>query len=248
MNKTDIEWADYTLNPIVGCKHGCWYCYAEKLNTRFKFINNWKEPEFFPEKLDFKTPKIPKTRNNIASVISPDKPIIFIGSMSDLFGKWVNNEWLKMIIEMAANRSDITFMSLTKSPKYALCYDFPDNWIFGITIEGDNIKTSKYRNEYYEDINCKYKFISIEPLLGKHIPFENISNEFFIVGSMTGPCAIKPKKEWLELQFVDTIFYKSSILKHFGKKYWDEKLKTAYHKEIYDAPLQSIYGIPEMEN
>lgn len=26
MNKTRIEWTDYTWNPITGCLHNCWYC------------------------------------------------------------------------------------------------------------------------------------------------------------------------------------------------------------------------------
>ena len=51
MNKTKIEWCDYTWNPVVGCKTGCDYCYAERMNKRFKWIKDWKEPEFFPERL-----------------------------------------------------------------------------------------------------------------------------------------------------------------------------------------------------
>lgn len=35
MNKTDIEWADMTWNPVVGCKHGCEYCYARRIAKRF---------------------------------------------------------------------------------------------------------------------------------------------------------------------------------------------------------------------
>lgn len=35
MNKTDIEWADMTWNPVVGCKHGCEYCYAQRYAKRF---------------------------------------------------------------------------------------------------------------------------------------------------------------------------------------------------------------------
>jgi len=53
MNKTKIDWQnpkegwklDFTWNPVIGCKHGCSYCYAKKLNDRFKFIENWNEPQ-----------------------------------------------------------------------------------------------------------------------------------------------------------------------------------------------------------
>lgn len=36
MNKTKIEWADATWNPVTGCLHGCEYCYARRIATRFK--------------------------------------------------------------------------------------------------------------------------------------------------------------------------------------------------------------------
>ena len=52
MNRTKIEWTDYTWNPITGCKHGCWYCYAKKLTQRFKKVfPNGFEPTFYPERL-----------------------------------------------------------------------------------------------------------------------------------------------------------------------------------------------------
>lgn len=35
MNKTKIEWCDSTWNPITGCYHGCEYCYARRIATRF---------------------------------------------------------------------------------------------------------------------------------------------------------------------------------------------------------------------
>ena len=36
MNKSKIEWTDYSWNPIKGlCPVGCWYCYAKKMYKRF---------------------------------------------------------------------------------------------------------------------------------------------------------------------------------------------------------------------
>ncbi len=35
MNRTKIEWADYTWNPVTGCLHGCPYCYAARIVGRF---------------------------------------------------------------------------------------------------------------------------------------------------------------------------------------------------------------------
>lgn len=35
MDKTKIEWADSTWNPITGCRHKCPYCYARGIANRF---------------------------------------------------------------------------------------------------------------------------------------------------------------------------------------------------------------------
>lgn len=36
MNKTKIDWADSTWNPVTGCLHGCEYCYARGIARRFE--------------------------------------------------------------------------------------------------------------------------------------------------------------------------------------------------------------------
>lgn len=35
MEKTKIDWADSTWNPVTGCLHGCEYCYAKRIARRF---------------------------------------------------------------------------------------------------------------------------------------------------------------------------------------------------------------------
>ena len=35
MNKSLIEWTDFTWNPVTGCLHGCPYCYARRIAERF---------------------------------------------------------------------------------------------------------------------------------------------------------------------------------------------------------------------
>jgi protein gp37 len=247
MNKTKIEWADFTINPMVGCKHDCWYCYAKKLNDRFHFIENWNEPETFPERLDFKTPKIPKNRNYIAAVISPYKPIVFIDSMTDLFGSWVNREWLKMLIDIVADKPDITFMSLTKSPANALEFSFPENWIFGVTIEGDNKAVFGKRKLILNKINCDHTFISAEPLLGPYFNDFSKPDQFTIVGSMTGPGAVKPQKEWINF-LVGEVYLKSSLLDHFDKDFWINYLSTVHHPEIYINELLKKFGNKNIKN
>ncbi len=35
MNKTKIDWAEMSWNPVTGCRHGCPYCYARRTAHRF---------------------------------------------------------------------------------------------------------------------------------------------------------------------------------------------------------------------
>ena len=35
MNKTKIDWATMSWNPVTGCRHGCPYCYARRTAHRF---------------------------------------------------------------------------------------------------------------------------------------------------------------------------------------------------------------------
>ena len=44
LNKTKIDWPGltHTWNPVVGCRHNCYYCYAKKMNDRFKWIDDWQ--------------------------------------------------------------------------------------------------------------------------------------------------------------------------------------------------------------
>ena len=77
MKQTKIDWCDCTINAVEGCKNNCEYCYAKKLNNRFHFIENWNNPQFFPERLKQLNCKTPKT--------------VFMDSMSDV--GWWKPEW-----------------------------------------------------------------------------------------------------------------------------------------------------------
>ena len=104
MKKTKIEWCDCTVNPVVGCKNGCKYCYGERINIRFHIVKNWKCPEFFPERLkDFES-KTPKS--------------VFIDSMSDI-GTW-SDEWLDAVVEAMYKNQQHWYLALTKTSIRAL--------------------------------------------------------------------------------------------------------------------------------
>lgn len=210
MNRTKIEWADYTFNPVVGCygpdgtkekPNNCKYCYAKRIAKRFFKDNPDFEPRFYPERL--KEPYWVK---------KPSK--IFVCSMADLFGDWVSSFWIDDILEVVRNNPRHTFQFLTKNPKRYLEFDFPENCWLGATIESEDFFYRKGFLGIKKIKNNNYTFVSIEPILGEFSPifFQNL--DLVIVGAMTGPNAIVPKKEWIKSIKHPNIFWKNNIKKY----------------------------------
>lgn len=200
MNRTKIDWPGlkFTWNPIIGCKRGCYYCYAKKINDRFKFIPNWNEPQFFEERL-----------HEPYEVKKPST--IFVGSMSGMFEYTIKPDWFFKILNVCKDNPHHTFMFLTKNPK---AYYLPiySNCMLGLTITKGN---QNEINEFIKHSNGK-RFLSIEPLLDRFegIKFDGI--DLIIVGAMTGKNAIKPKKEWIESIKHHNIYYKNNIKKYLS--------------------------------
>ena len=64
-------------------------------------------------------------------------------------------------------------------------------------------------------LDCEsYIFNSVELIMGGFSPLFFNDIDLVIVGVMTGPGAIKPKKEWIDSIKHPNIFYKSNIKKY----------------------------------
>lgn len=224
MNKTNICWADYTLNLQVGCKHNCtketagFDCYAKQINDRFKMIPNWNEPVWFWERLKDLEKKItiPVKRNPIAQLISPDKPIVFVGSMCDMFGVWNSQEDIDIVMNANVERQDVVFMFLTKNAsRYVECLNAVGyfNCIFGSTIT-NNLQDAPLA--FLETISEFEKtFLSIEPIMSDFTGVDFTGIDFIIVGADTSKNPVIPKREWIESINHPRIYYKRNILKYF---------------------------------
>lgn len=210
MNKTRIEWCDYTINPIKGlCQGGCWYCYARRMYKRFKWN---EEVRFFPEDL-----------NRIALIKRPSR--IFICSTHDLFGEWIPDKWIFDIITKLQNYPQHAFLLLTKNATRYADWTFRDNFWLGGTYTGEQPYRFKIKSEN-RNVNL---FLSMEPLLAyPRELFLNSLIKWIIVGALTGRAAKKftPKKEWLERIIFEADRINTPVfMKNNLKPYWKGKLR-----------------------
>lgn len=234
MNKTKIDWADSTWNPVTGCEHGCSYCYARGIALRFGHkleagemigrmhllrekipVNPYPylfEPTFHPYKL-----------------IEPqwyEKPrTIFVGSMCDLFGEWVPDEVIEAVFKACREAPQHRYLFLTKNParyiELAKRHRLPGtgHFWYGTTITGAG-------QPYFASKRFS-TFLSIEPMLEDFADGLNLTKtKWVIVGAKTGNAGPKivPEKLWIEKLIQATVqagvplFEKTSLAPVMGKR------------------------------
>ena len=163
MGKTRIEWLrdsatgkqGYSINPVKGlCSDACKdnqgkeYCYARRLYNRFKW-----------------NPEIRFDRKVLLAVADIKKPSrIFVGSMIELFGEWIEPYCLDETIDICRAFPQHTFIFLTKCPQNLIKWSpFPENCWVGVTITKQRDFLSSIK--FLCDIKVSVRFISFEPLL-----------------------------------------------------------------------------------
>ena len=184
-NKSEIDWCDFSWNPVTGCLHDCPYCYAKNMARRFKDLYpNGFSPDFREDRLQApKDTPLPKNGKNK----------VFVCSMADLFGDWMPSTQIQTILDICKENPQWTYIFLTKNPKrYAEFSPYPDNFWMGATV--DEQKRVKPTEIAFLGIEAKVKFVSVEPMLGK-IEFKNIDIfNWVIIGPQTNPTK-QPDKE-----------------------------------------------------
>jgi len=192
LNRTNIEWCTRTFNPVTGCKHNCPYCYARKIAMRF--TGHFK-PEFHPDRLDAP-----------ARAKKPQR--IFVGSMCDLFGDWVPDEWIEQVLRACEAAPQHTYYFLTKNPKRykelsgttltrVMVLSEPHNWWFGRSLTGETKPTDRSRLiATRPSVGLFPTFISMEPMLGPMLINPHLSPDWVIVGAQTNP-TVMPERKWV---------------------------------------------------
>lgn len=211
MNKTAIDWCDYTFNPVTGClgpeNDGklCPYCYAARQAKRFPAAFNYFQPTFHVERLS--DPDLDRLHGKR----------VFVGSVTDLGASWANSwGWLDSIVQRVA-QSDNTFIFLSKQPEGFVKIAWPGNCWVGATV-------TRYQDwsrvHTLANVRASVRFISCEPLLGGvPVAADGVEDavDWIIVGAQTGPGAVAPDPFWLQ-PFRETtipVFMKGNLRKHW---------------------------------
>lgn len=190
MNRTKIDWADQSWNPVTGCLHGCEYCYARRIAERFGRNPSGFVPEFHPYRL-----------NDPARLKKPQT--IFVCSMADLFGEWVPDEWIREVLQACEAAPQHRYLFLTKNPKrYIRLADkdmLPRQHWYGYTATTD---AELWRFRHADECPCINLFVSIEPMLESMMPCfsTHCPADWVIIGAETGNRAgkVAPRREWIE--------------------------------------------------
>ena len=189
-SKGSIEWAKYSWNPVTGCLNNCPYCYARDQANR----RPWKfKPAIHPGRFSMpaNTPA-PKTNE-------PSHKNVFTCSMADLFGPWVPEKWIHLVLDTASQYPSWQFLFLTKYPERLAEFTYPDNAWVGATI--DTQERIEPTENAFEHVDARVKWLSCEPLLS---PLEFSRLDLFnwvILGGRsrsTKTPQFHPPREWID--------------------------------------------------
>lgn len=180
MNKTNIQYLDYTWNPTHGCSKvsaGCQNCWAKRQSIRLAGMG----VKDYSKDNPFKVVCCPDKLDEPLRVKKPS--IIGVSFMGDLFHDKVNWNFQYKVFEMMLNAPQHTFLILTKRPenanksiktiwfhlrrnynRHGLNYNIPLNnvWL-GVSVENND---NRWRIEKLLEIPAAVRFVSIEPMLG----------------------------------------------------------------------------------
>ncbi len=156
-----------TWNPVTGCLYNCKYCWARDLATT-KLMNANRYKQGFKPMLN---------ETEFRSKFGKGD-LIFVSDMGDLFGEFVQSEWIQKVLDHTAKFPEAKFLFMSKNPSryYEFLDSMPSNAILGATIETNideivkksllsNAPTPSQRYKAMKDLDWRMKIISIEPIL-----------------------------------------------------------------------------------
>lgn len=193
MNRTGVEWAGFSWNPICGCLNGCPYCYARRQAKRHTGCPDCVSftPHLHEERLTQPTPR--------------QRPaLIFAGSMCDFWSELVSPDWRQQVWNAMKLCPQHRFLALTKRPDrmgppsiHRPPWSFDNLWLgVSVTCQEDLWRLDVLAS--WPDTGRR--FVSFEPLLGpvELSDTQRQAVDWAIIGRQTGPGATYPEFGWVE--------------------------------------------------
>lgn len=231
--KSNVEYADYSINHVEGCSHGCRYpCYAMMMKKRcgiIKDYNDWIKPKIVANALDLLDKEIPRYKDKI-------KFVHLCFSTDPFMYKQPEVEALTLKIIEKLNLNGIRCTVLTKGlyPKQLLERKFSKDNEYGITLVSLD---EKFRSNFepgsapfkerikrlkqLHDKGCK-TWISMEPYPTQNLVKQNLLKILESISFVNKIIFGKLNYNTTSSQFIENSnFYKNcaeSIIKFCDKK------------------------------
>jgi protein gp37 len=229
---TTIEWTNETWNPTTGCERvtaGCDNCYALRFAERFRGVRG----HYFEAGFDVQLR--PKMLPKPSSWRQPRK--IFINSMSDLFHRFIPDEYIDRVMDEIERNDRHTFQLLTKRPERMRRYFWkrygsarlPKQLWVGVSVENNDVA---WRADMLREVNAPIRFLSIEPMIG---PVDRVGLSgmaWVIVGGESGPHRRALAPAWVRdvrdrcqqagIAFFFKQWHKGNTGRELDGKLWDE--------------------------
>lgn len=194
---TKIEWTDESWNPVTGCvkiSPGCAHCYAERFAERFRGTPG------HPFSVGFDPTPRPDRLEQPFKWRSPR--MVFVNSMSDLFGDFVTDDYIAKVFEVMRQTPQHTYQVLTKRAERMREWVRARPWVatafniwLGVSVE--DVKYGLPRVNVLRRTPAAVRFLSIEPLLEALPKLDLDGIDWVIVGGESGPGARELKEEWV---------------------------------------------------
>jgi protein gp37 len=170
---------------------------------------------------------------------------IFVGSMCDLFGAWVPDDWIQDVFDACAAAPQHRYLFLTKNPKRYVELENrgllrqDDNFWFGYSATH---KSELWQVEHADEIPIKHLFVSIEPILEdfRGVAFStHCPTDWIIVGAETGKRKgkVKPRLEWLDSLVTQSVYGGAPLFMKNGEIINAEDVKNGAEPKYFMCEL-----------
>ncbi len=241
LNKTKVEYGDYSINHVQGCAHDCKYpCYAKNLAKRFGWLksgDDWRYPRLVGNALELLDKEIPKRKGQIDYVHLSFMcdPFMYDLANNRVYPQ-VQDLTLKIIEKLNQHRIKVTVLTKGVFPD-DLCDKAvygSENW-YGITLVSLDPAFLKQYEPFAAPVADRIRslktlsekglktWVSIEPYPTPNIVQQGLS-------ALLG-----------EVSFVNTVI--------FGRMNYN-RLVGVYkeHKEFYEACVEQVRKFCDARN